>query len=95
MEVRMAENFVTDDKQKDLIIKILLIARFAAEQFKFMGIAKELDIILRGVSFQKQEMGENEDIKKLSKEEYNKWMQKEIQKSQGTFVAGCKGDDCD
>mgnify|MGYP001310368275 FL=1 len=91
----MAENFVTDDKQKDLIIKILLIARFAAEQFKFMGIAKELDIILRGVSFQKQEMGENEDIKKLSKEEYNKWMQKEIQKSQGTFVAGCKGDDCD
>tara|TARA_R100000750_G_scaffold55052_1_gene40960 strand:- start:1162 stop:1422 length:261 start_codon:yes stop_codon:yes gene_type:complete len=86
---------VTDDKQKDLIIKILLIARFAAEQFKFMGIAKELDIILRGVSFQKQEMGENEDIKKLSKEEYNKWMQKEIQKSQGTFVAGCKGDDCD
>jgi len=95
MEARMAENFVTDDKQKDLIIKILLIARFAAEQFKFMGIAKELDIILRGVSFQKQEMGENEDIKKLSKEEYNKWMQKEIQKSQGTFVAGCKGDDCD
>ena len=91
----MAVIFVSYDKELDLIAKILLIARFAAEQFRFMGIAKELDIILRGVSFQEEGMESDEEIKELSEEEYNNWMQNQIKQAQGEMVAGCKGDDCD
>ena len=40
-------------------------------------------------------MESDEEIKELSEEEYNNWMQNQIKQAQGEMVAGCKGDDCD